>query len=248
MPIKYTRQETIARIEEAVLLGMDTFYRSKCVNNSSTTYKSDGNEYYTEITAEWLLSNMDYLNNTHIPVIARDNYKIDGHDGNAPSDSSNRIEERIAMDIWKNRAIPTLGDILDYQTPLKSKQMDNAGKIDLLSYNTQDGILRMLELKKPNSPETLLRCVLEGYTYYLTAHKANLLNSFGIHECSDIRVCPLFFKNSNQYREYQDMLLGHRPFLKKLMKLLNIELVLLEENSSVTFSGFKKYSAKILYY
>ena len=46
--------------------------------------------------------------------------------------------------MFRQKEISYVGEILDYQTPLKNKRSDEAGKIDLLSYDGR--ILRILEL------------------------------------------------------------------------------------------------------
>ena len=101
-------------------------------------------------------------------------YRTYTHDG-VYSLTSNREEEITAMKMFNfcksGGCYEKIGEILDYQTPLKDRQRDKAGKIDLLAYDGK--ILRMLELKKPHTGETMLRCVLEGYTYLRTADTAN---------------------------------------------------------------------------
>ena len=61
-----------------------------------------------------------------------------------------------------------MGNIIDYQVPLKGKQSDKIGKIDLVGYSEQNRRFSLIELKyhPSGSQETLLRCVLELYTYY----------------------------------------------------------------------------------
>ena len=81
---------------------------------------------------------------------------------------TNRKEEILAKLLFYQREVTGLGYIFDYQTPLKATQNDSYGKIDLLGYNTDDKCYSVIELKyRPSgSEETLLRCVLEAYTYY----------------------------------------------------------------------------------
>ena len=124
---------------------MKNFYKKEFVNYSGET--SDTKEYYTEIIAEWLLDNF-YL---------FDAIKI-------KNENSNREEEKIAMELFnisqkEGKKFYIIGKILDYQTPLKNKQGDEAGKIDLLAYNkdSDTGILRILELKKADSDEMCFR-------------------------------------------------------------------------------------------
>ena len=74
MSQKYTRKETENQINEATK-DMPSFYRSACVNHAGTTYKTDGDEYYTEIISEYLLENFGLFN--QIKKIKRENYIID---------------------------------------------------------------------------------------------------------------------------------------------------------------------------
>ena len=107
-----------------------------------------------------------------------------------------------------------IGNIIDYQTPLKNKRTDIAGKIDLLSYD--GNCLRVLELKKPFSDETMLRCVLEGYTYLKTVDAAKLLDNFELPANTKVVACPFVFKYGKQYQA----MLEKRPHLYKLMEML----------------------------
>ena len=119
-----------------------------------------------------------------------------------------------------------IGKILDYQTPLKNKQGDEAGKIDLLAYNkdSDTGILRILELKKADSDETMLRCVLEAYTYLRIVDKAKLLKDFDLPEDTIVKACPFVFFDGAQYKEIQE----GRKYLKELMKNLDVEPIYLK--------------------
>ena len=77
--------------------------------------------------------------------------------------------------------------------------------------------MRILELKEPDSYETMLRCVLEGYTYMKTVDVKRLIKDFGLSEDVRIQACPLVFKGGLQWQEMQE----ERPNLRKLMKILN---------------------------
>ena len=144
----YSKDEIIKMMEEAKS-DMKNFYKKEFVNYSGET--SDTKEYYTEIIAEWLLDNF-YLFDT-IKMISRESsYKVKTHDGKIKDENSNREEEKIAMELFnisqkEGKKFYIIGKILDYQMPLKNKQGDEAGKIDLLAYNkdSDTGILRILE-------------------------------------------------------------------------------------------------------
>ena len=212
----YTREQIIEQCNMA-FKNKSTFYKKGFINYRGKT--TDTKEYYTEVVAEFLCSNI----NAYISGIERitrmTSYKTPGHDG-VYDPSSNRQEENIAMQMFtQSRTIGAynfIGTIEDYQTPLKSTAYDDAGKIDLLSYDGE--IVRILELKKPDSKETMLRCVLEGFTYLMTADQDKLLTDFG-HDPQNIvvKACPFVFYGGIQHKEMNEK----RPQLRKLMALLD---------------------------
>ena len=131
------------------------------------------------------------------------------------------------FDSSKNRGkvFDIIGKIIDYQTPLKNVRGDKAGKIDLLAYNENEKTLRILELKRPDSKETMLRCVLEAYTYLKIVDRTKLLKDFGLPENTIIKACPFVFYDGEQYQEMQK----NKENLGKLIKKLGIEIIYLEE-------------------
>lgn len=210
----YRRNDIIEKCEKA-FKDIKTFYKQPFINYAGKT--TDTNEYYTEIISEFLINNFnDYING--IPQITRETtYKTATHTGEVDS-STPREEEKIAIEMFnqsENGIIyDFIGKIIDYQTPLKNKRTDVAGKIDLLSYD--GNCLRVLELKKPCSDESMLRCVLEGFTYLKTVDKPKLLDDFKLPKETKVVACPFVFKNGKQHQE----ILENRPYLFKLMELL----------------------------
>lgn len=209
----YTRKQIIERLEK-LSADMSLFYKSGCVNYRGRT--SDSEEFYTEVIAEWLLDHLPLFE--QIREITRQSpYDVEGHDGIPDNPDSNREEELIAMAMKRQGTLDVVGEIIDYQTPLKNIQKDKAGKIDLLAYDGKT--LRILELKEPDSKETMLRCVLEGYTYLRTVNQSKLLSDFELPPETEILPCPFVFRNGVQWEEMQQ----DRPNLKRLMKLLNVK-------------------------
>ena len=221
----YSKDEITKMMEEAKS-DMKNFYKKEFVNYSGET--SNTKEYYTEIIAEWLLDNF-YLFDT-IKMISRESsYKVDSHNGIIKDENSNREEEKIAMELFdysqnKGVTFDIIGKIIDYQTPLKNVQKDDVGKIDLLAYNEKEKTLKILELKKPDSKETMLRCVLEAYTYLKIVDKDKLLKDFGLPKDTILKTCPFVFVDGEQYKEIQE----DRKYLKELMKNLDIEPIYLK--------------------
>ena len=222
----YSKDEIIKKLEVAKS-EMWKFYSQDFVNYRGKTSDKEG-YYYTEIIAKWLLNNIELFND--IKMISRENsYKVDSHDGKIKNKDSKREEEIIAMKLFdfsqnQGKVLDIIGKIIDYQTPLKDIQTDKAGKIDLLAYNENEKTLRILELKKPDSKETMLRCVLEAYTYLKVVDKAKLLKDFGLPENTVIKACPFVFYGKEQYKEMQQ----DRKHLKELMKNLDVEPIYLK--------------------
>ena len=223
---KYSKEEIIKKLEESKS-EMGQFYSENFLNYISETSDKEGD--YTEIIAGWLLDNIELFDDIEM-ISRKSNYKVKTHDGVIKNEGSKREEEKIAMKLFElsqnqGKVFDIIGKIIDYQTPLKDIQTDKAGKIDLLAYNENEKTLRILELKKPDSKETVLRCVLEVYTYLKVVDKAKLLKDFGLPEDTVIKACPFVFYGKEQYREMQQ----DREHLKELIEKLGIEVIYLEE-------------------
>ena len=222
---KYSKEEIIKKLE-ASKSEMGQFYSEDFLNYISETSDKDGD--YTEIIAGWLLDNIELFNEIK-PITREKSYKVKTHDGIIKNEESKRQEEKIAIKLFdssKNRGkvFDIIGKIIDYQTPLKNVRGDRAGKIDLLAYNENEKTLRILELKRPDSKETMLRCVLEAYTYLKVVDKAKLLKDFELPENTIVKACPFVFFDGAQYKEIQE----DRKHLKELMKNLDVEQIYLK--------------------
>lgn len=227
--MEYTKKQITDACQKEIN-DIKTFYQAKFINYRGKT--SDTNEYYTEVVAEFVCSHIERFQKD-IPMITRkSSYKTASHLGEVPT--SNREEETIAIKMFNQSdkegyKYPFIGKIIDYQTPLKSIKTDVAGKIDLLSYNGHT--LHILELKKPNSAETMLRCVLEGYTYLKTVDRKKLLSNFDLPPNTVVEANPLVFKNSIQHQEIKE----GRKWLNCLMDVLNVTPYYLTEDKGKYF-------------
>lgn len=221
----YTETEILSNCQEA-LLKLNTFYQAKFINYRGKT--SDTRKDYSEVIIDFILDNIHEYRNK-ISVISREKTYDLGHDGSY-REGTGRDEEIIAIKMFNQSqkegyVFGKLGKVIDYQTPLKSKRNDEAGKIDLLAYNGD--VLRILELKKPTSNETMLRCVLEGYTYLKTVDQEKLLKDFGLPLDTVIKASPLVFYQGEQWKEWKQ----RNPKLIRLMEELESEpFFLMEEN------------------
>ena len=225
---KYSKEEIIKKLEESKSK-MGQFYNENFLKYIGETSDEEG--YYTEIIAGWLLDNIELFNN--IKMISRkSNYKVKTHDGIIKNEGSKREEEKIAMKLFElsqnqGKVFDIIGKIIDYQTPLKNIRADKAGKIDLLAYNEEEKILRILELKRPDSKEIMLRCVLEAYTYLKVVDKDKLLKDFELPENTKIKACAFVFYGGEQHQEMQK----NKENLGELIKKLDIEIIYLKEEN-----------------
>ena len=220
----YTKNEIINKLEN--LKDISTLYKEDFINYRGKT--TDTGEKYTEVIAEWLLNNFNLFGNIQ-KITRKSSYKVETHDGKHDNTKSNRKEEIIAMEIFIQSSLNILGKVLDYQTPLKNVRDDEAGKIDIVSYNRDIKTVYLLELKREDSEETMLRCVLEIFTYLKTLDGDKFLSDFNLPKDTKIKASPLVFLNSTQHKE---MIEDDNKFLKELMDKLDIEPFYIVKNSN----------------
>lgn len=227
--MSYTKQQTINEVQKG-LKTVETLYNTKCVNWKGKTI--DTKEYYSEIIANELLRNLKEFDNIN-QITRANSYCRENHSRIAIDSSSNRKEEIFAK-LIAVMGFRELGVIKDYQVPLKDTLKDSGiGKIDLISFKETDDIkkLFLIELKYIGNDETLLRALLEIYTYYKIVDKNKLKNDFFSNQENNINpeeisVIPavLVAPESNPFDELDDMELDERPKLKALSLALGIKL------------------------
>ena len=224
----YKKDEIINKLEN--LKDISTLYKEDFINYRGDTI--DTKEKYTEVIAEWLIKNFNLFDNIK-KITRQSSYKVDTHDGKHNNQNSNRLEEIMAIEIFNQKSLNILGEVIDYQTPLKDKLGDEAGKIDIISYDKDNKIVYILELKREDSKETMLRCVLEIFTYSKTLDKDKFLEDFNLPKDTKIKASPLVFFNGSQYKEMAD---SDNKYLKDLIKKLEIELFYISKNNNSEYN------------
>lgn len=134
-------------------------------------------------------------------------YRTKSHQGEKRDDSDDRSREKnIAYELFKlkraRNRVWDIGDIVDYEVPLKDKQDNRIGNIDLVSRNGDT--IYILEMKRPESAETLLRCILEVYTYFRSIKSVEKFKRSFCDDGEDLQkinivIAPLIFRNSNRH-------------------------------------------------
>lgn len=228
---KYSNQQTIDELnKEITSKTYGNLYNSNVVNR---TGKTSQGEYYTEIIAKELLSHIKEFDK--IPKITRaSSYKTPRHDQiTIDLAKSNRHENIFAKRIF-GLEFNELGKILEYEIPLRNDNTDKGLKaFDLLSYKEDDNCLYLIELKYLGSKETLLRAILECYTYLKIVDHKKLISDFSddISEPASASVKPVVLmvtsdsNKCNPYTEYDELDSEERPMLKALSLALGIKIV-----------------------
>ncbi|MCH8942111.1 MAG: hypothetical protein IIA48_06710 [Bacteroidetes bacterium] len=226
--MKKTKQETLNDLNNE-LSSIENLYKSGCVNWIGKTKDTD--EFYSEIISNELLLNLKEFDKISI-VTRKNTYCRANHKKIEINLESPRKEEIFAKRLaYLN--LGELGEIKDYQIPLKDTKADKGlGKIDLISYNDETKILYLIELKYEGSDETLLRASLESYTYFKIVDKTKLIKDCfnnSIHP-DEIKVMPavLVVPNCNACDELEDVEIGNRPKFKALALALGIKFFTLE--------------------
>jgi len=168
-------------------------------------------------------------------ISRKSSYKVKSHATIMHDMTTNRIEEHLALDMVRSaKEYDLIGKMLDFQVPIKNIRKDcGVGKIDIIAYNGSD--VTLLELKAKNSSETLLRCVLEIFTYWKQLDHQKFLYDFGLSQENIVKKAVLVFVDSVAYRQYENK--EKYPNTHELMEKLGVELFLLgETDGSYTVS------------
>ena len=207
------------------------------MNEMKELYKADSikyNQAEAEVKAAELLKQVENL--YAIKKITRQNSYDAGHTGETNSRAETLTEKLLAIALFNSKKeYEHIGKIFDYEVPLKDSNEDKGvGKIDLVAKN--DNIVTLLELKVENSKETLLRCVLEVFTYWKILDHEKFLQDFKLSQDTIIKKAVLVFENSTACSQYKDK--KNSVNTLALMEKLDVELFVLknidEDNYKVT--------------
>lgn len=227
----------IQEITQKAIKNNETLYNQKFINYKSKT--SDTKVFCTEIIASEI-SNSIINGKLKIDTFSRNSksYLINNHQ-NRPVEirETNREEEKCAKRLFNKKKLD-IGEVIDFQTPLKDKQLDKLGKIDLIISNDNNLTLYLIELKFGKNKETLLRAILEAYTYYKIIDEDKLKSDFKLNHMPNIKPAVMVIGSEcNSYKELENI--NDRPELLKLAKKLDITFF-----KSADESNFEIFSAE----
>jgi hypothetical protein len=211
--IKNTRHELLykATVDNVTKKGGDL------ISNAQTR---DTRETYSNIIAEYLLADTNYLNAIQ-QVDRLQSYRIKDH-SELTKDERNFLRKKERGEEWAARSFlwrtfdddNAFGTFIDYQVPIKGVKADDAGKIDLLSYNKKHNSFYVIEFKREYNTEPLLRAVIQIYTYWKQINREKLSQDYlslfsekpklfvdAAPQQADVRPAVLVYEGSRQYEQ-----------------------------------------------
>lgn len=232
-----------------------SIYATEVIEHYKCPVTDKDNNLATEFLSEWLISDGHFkkwceaIDSFSVERVATEsdnayNIKTDSH-----FDAFNKALESTSTDevLYAKRlfarskadpeSFPVIGSIINFEIPLsdnsasKNKVEPIADSIDLVSVS--GNTILLLELKQANNDnETLLRCLMESFTYYhLIKNKATFINDFvtdtgnkptGIDpQTADISICPFVPRASRAGKQLQEYLDNNRQY-KWLHRLVDI--------------------------
>jgi len=167
----YSEDQIRRNIKKLFTTKSHRIYQESILNYRGKTI--DTGTPYSEIIADELTHNYEKLLPLGKSIRIRRTKPFNiGHQGEPNVDARlNRFqkitfsEKLLAIALYNSKKDFIFGKIFDYQVPMKENRDDEFGEIDLVALD--EHIIKLIELKiNGTAEETLLRALLEIYTYY----------------------------------------------------------------------------------
>lgn len=129
----------------------------------------------------------------------------------------NLTEKRIAICFYNMvQGIEVFDEPLHYETPIGENEL---GAVDLIYKD--NNYINLIELKSGKSPETLLRAILEIYTYYKKINKVKFRSDFNLNSNLKFRLVLLLEETTISAQEANKLNIYNE--LLNLIKLIQTE-------------------------
>ena len=228
-------------IDECVssLNDISNFYTKDFINYRGKT--CDTKKPFMELVIKFINDHIDQFENNISTITRNKSYNCNHKVKYVDNDSEKILAKNLHyFSKHDNQIYSYIGKIIDYETPLKNELYSKSteGQIDLLSFSQETNKLHLIEFKKDTNNETLLRCILEIYTYYKILDKEKILIDFKDDlkgSSANIKIAPtvLVFKNGRQYEDFEcgkeSKNKTGKSELLELMNKLKIELYFIEK-------------------
>ena len=170
----FKKADIRTKVQAKLKNDLNLFYTEAFLNYAGKPIDSE--EPYTEVIADELINNYNLVSQIGKNTPIRKKSFNANHNGVANVKARIKRfgyleynEKLLAIALFNSKQDDCPSKIFDYEVPIKEKQTDKYGKIDLVSTDTINQSVKLIELKimaKNGKDETLLRALLEVYTYY----------------------------------------------------------------------------------
>ncbi|WP_199590142.1 alpha/beta fold hydrolase [Bremerella cremea] len=175
---------------------------------------------YTEVMSSLMLAWYSQISLVE-SNLRQSNFRLEDHRGQAKlqTDIAQFTEKRFCRALYNRSNVSQLGKVIDYEVPLKGTQGAPHGDIDLLAEAT--GEVLLIEAKKPESNESILKAILEAFVYssLVSTVRQTFLHEFSLP--SNLIVVPvvLTFRVAASGRQLDNI--QAFPRLRRLVRELN---------------------------
>ena len=232
----YSRDKIITWLNEDVPEFLSSLYNEPYINYRGLT--TDTKEYYSNVIAKYLIDkkNKNIFNEKSIKQFSRHDHGREYWIERPPYDESILVNEQKRKEEWFaikliGRNVGDIGKIIKNQIPIKEIGTDIAGKIDLLAYKDNE-LLTFVELKWISSTETMLRAILEIYTYFCQINQDQLIDELKEKNiCQNIKKinkAVLVFEESELNKHYNDIKRKNQS-INDLAKLLEVDIYIIKK-------------------
>ena len=178
---------------------------------------------YTEWIAGRVAASLDGLRLVRDGLRAR-SFRVADHRGQIKLGTGieQLTEKRLVRALFNTTVLPLLNRVIDYEVPLKDNDAAAHGDIDLLC--TQPGVCLCVEAKKPLAGESILKAVLQAFTYtsLVATRKEAFLESFNLDPTLCLTPAVLTFASAKSGLQLAG--LHQYPNLVGLIRLLDTRL------------------------
>lgn len=182
---------------------------------------------YLEWIAEWIVDSFPYIQLLTNGIRSR-TFRVSDHRGQISLNTKieQLTEKRLVRAMFNSRLLPVLGKVIDYEIPLKDTDEATHGDIDLLCI--LPGTCLCVEAKKPKASESILKALLQAYTYtsLVSTKKSLFFSSFQLDP--QLQLAPSILTFASAQSGWQLKEISKYPHLRKLIEMLDNQLVKIE--------------------
>jgi hypothetical protein len=160
-------------------------------------------EAYEEWISEWICDESEGIK-LHFDGLRKRSFRIGTHCGQlkrSTDDYDRYNEKRLVRAMFNHKTLPEIGEVIDYEVPLKEAQTSDHGDIDLLCHR-EDSLL-CVEAKAPKSDDSIIKAVLQSFVYtsLVASCRLRFLADFGISSSARLIPSVLTFSSASSGKQ-----------------------------------------------